>query len=139
MKIQDSLGFLLNVNARLISRKLNNKIKKYDITTSQWSLLKLLSIENNLTQVEISNKLNSDMATVGSVVDRLVKKKLLSKKHLKNDRRAYIVSILDEGRNIANMIEKDVMECNHDAVCGLSTEETQSLISLLKKITPNLL
>lgn len=139
MLIQESFGFLLNLNARLIKRKLDSKIKKYDLTTSQWSLLELLSAENNLTQVDIANRLHSDIATTGSVVDRLVQKKLLEKTHLKNDRRAYVVTLLDKGRSLAESIEKDALKSNQDALEGLTEDEIENLMLLLRKVANNLL
>jgi DNA-binding MarR family transcriptional regulator len=116
MKIQESLGFLLNVNARLIKRKFDSKIKENHLTAPQWSVLKLLSVENDLTQVEIANRLCSDIVTAGSVTDRLAQKDLLQKRHLNNDRRAYVVSILDGDRNIVELIEKDAIQCSQDAL-----------------------
>ncbi len=73
--IQDSIGYLLNVSARLIKRNLDIRLLKFDITTSQWAVLKLLSVEPILTQAQIAERLNSDRATCGSIIDRLEKKR----------------------------------------------------------------
>lgn len=138
MRIQDSLGYLLNLDAKLIKRQLENKIKKYDITTAQWSLLKFLAAEDNLTQVEIANKLQADIVTVGLIIERLVKKEVVRKVQAEHDRRAYIISITETGRAITGSIEEEAVKCNQAALDGLNAEEIEVLFSLLNKISQNL-
>ncbi len=139
MEIQDSFGYVLNINAKLIKRRLDTAIKKYDITTAQWSLLKLLSAVNNLTQVEIANRLHSDIVTVGLVIERLVKKEMVQKAHLENDRRAYRISITDRGRKITDIIEEEANKCNKAALQGFTEKEMETLMLLLNKVTENLI
>jgi DNA-binding MarR family transcriptional regulator len=139
MEIQDSFGYILNINAKLIKRRLEAVIKKYDITTAQWSLLKLLAVSDNLTQVEIANRLHSDIVTIGLVVERLVKKEMLQKTHAENDRRAYRISITDSGRTITDIIEEEAKRCNKAALQGFNEKEIEILMSLLNKVTQNLI
>ena len=54
MELNESLGFLLNISAKLIKRNLDLLLIDYNITSSQWAVLKALSLENNLSQAEIA-------------------------------------------------------------------------------------
>ena len=49
MEIQNSLGFILNTSAKLMKRRLDTELKAgFDITSSQWAVLKLLSCEEGI-------------------------------------------------------------------------------------------
>lgn len=54
LNISESFGYIINSIAKKIKKKLETKIRTYDITTAQWAVIKILSEENNLTQAEIA-------------------------------------------------------------------------------------
>lgn len=47
MEIQNILGYLLNTSARFIKREMDKNLDKYDLTTSQWAVIKLLYTKKN--------------------------------------------------------------------------------------------
>lgn len=138
MEIQKSLGYLLNTSARLIKRKLDVQLKSYEITTAQWAVLKLLSTENNLSQAEIADKTNTDRATCGAIIDKLISKGLLQKKLFENDHRSYQVEILPNALALVNEITPLVENVNQSAIYGLSNHEINSLTQYLNTIILNL-
>lgn len=136
--INESLGYLLNTSARLIKRNLDAQLKKYDLTSSQWALLKLLFDENNLSQSEIADKSLSDKATIGVIIDKLIEKGLIQKKLSKDDRRSYTVSITDKGSQLSEVVNHCAIVSNEKAIIGLSKEDTDILIKCLNVIIKNL-
>ena len=114
-------------------------MKEYDVTIPQWTVLKLLSVEDNLMQVEIANKIVSDIATVGSVIDRLVQKGYVQKLRTKKDRRAFCVSITEKGNKISNTIEEKALICNETALSGFSQKEIRELFDYLNRVSCNLM
>lgn len=138
MEIQQSLGYLLNTSARLIKRKLDMQLKNYDITTAQWAALKLLSMEDNLSQAEIADKMNADRATCGAVIDKLIAKGLLQKELFENDRRSYRVKILPVALVIVNEVTLLAENVNISAVEGLSDTEINMLAQCLNTIISNM-
>lgn len=138
MKIQQSLGYILNTSARLIARKLDTQLKRYDITTAQWAVLKLLSTENNLSQVEISDKINTDKASCGAVIDKLISKGLVEKKLSENDRRSYRVKILPSALSIVDEVSSLAENVNELALKGLSDSDVHILVEGLSTIIKNL-
>ncbi len=138
MEIQQSLGYLLNTSARLIKRKLDVLLKNYDITTAQWAVLKLLSLEDNLSQAEIADKLNTDRATCGAVIDKLISKGLLQKELFENDRRSYRVKILPVAVSIANEVSLLAENVNYLAVQGLTDTEISVFNRCLNILISNL-
>lgn len=138
MEIQGSLGYLLNTSARCIKRKLEIQLKSYDITTSQWAVLKLLSADNNLSQAEIAERTKTDRATCGSVIDKLISKKLIQKELSENDRRSYIVKILPAALAIIDEVSSLAEDVNQLALEGLSATDISNLNKCLNTIIKNL-
>lgn len=138
MEIQHSLGYLLNTSARLIKRKLDMKLKNHNITTAQWAGLKLLSVENNLSQAEIAEKTNTDRATCGAIIDKLIAKGLLEKELSPKDRRSYIVKILPPALEIVDEVTSLAENVNHLALQGLSDSDVSVFMRCLQTIITNL-
>ena len=138
MKIQQSLGYILNTSARLIKRNLDMQLKSYGLTTAQWAVLKLLSVEDNLSQAEIADKTNADRATCGTVIDKLISKGLLQKELSSNDRRSYQVKILPSALAAVDEITLLAESVNKSAIKGLSDTEISVFIHCLNTILMNL-
>ena len=138
LEIQQSLGYLLNISARLIKRKLDMHLKSYNITTAQWAGLKLLSVEDNLSQAEIAEKTNTDRATCGAIIDKLISKGLLQKELFENDRRSYRVKILPSALAIVDEVTLLAEDVNKSAIKGLSDTEISVFIHCLNTIISNL-
>lgn len=137
MEIQNSLGFILNTSAKLMKRRLDAELKAFDITSSQWAVLKLLACEDNLSQAEISDKLNTDRATCGAVIEKLTSKGLVIKALSKEDRRSYKVKISPKASVILEKIAQKADEVNNLAIQGLTNDELKLFIKCLHTITKN--
>ena len=138
MELNDSLGFLLNVSARLLKQKHEEHLKENNITTSQWAVLKLLSEYDELSQAQIAEKLYSDRATTGTVIDKLIQKEMISKKMCMNDRRSFIVNILPETKEKVIHLTEVAEVSNQVAMNEMSPEDMKTLERYLKKIIFNL-
>ena len=138
MEIQEILGYMLNTSSKLIKRTMENYLCKYDITTSQWAVLKLLDTRIQLTQSQIANELLGDKATVGEIILRLYEKDYIEKSFSKNDRRAYLISLTPKAKNAVKDIERMVSEVTEKAIKGLSGDDIQLLYKFLNQIIDNL-
>ncbi|PRT79535.1 MarR family transcriptional regulator [Streptococcus anginosus] len=137
MEIQNSLGFILNTSAKLMKRCLDTELKAFDITSSQWAVLKLLSCEDDLSQAEISDKLSVDRATCGAVIEKLMSKDLVTKTLSKDDRRSYKVKISPKALAILEKMAQKADEVNDLAIQGLTSDELKIFIKCLHTITGN--
>lgn len=138
MELTSSLGYLLNVSARLMKQDLDNQLKKYQITTSQWYVMKVLFDCGELTQVEITKKINSDQATSGAIIERMIKNDLLQKRRHEVDRRVYIVSLTEYGQSIVKELEALAQSTNQRALNGIDEDEAKRLYEVLHQIVNNL-
>ncbi|MGG7176689.1 MarR family winged helix-turn-helix transcriptional regulator [Clostridium paraputrificum] len=138
MKLNESLGYLLNLTARNLKRELDENIRKYNLTSSQWALVKLLLEKGELSQVEIAENMQSDKATVGAIVDKLVNKGLVIRGKNDTDKRSYKIKILKDGRDLATKLTKDAINTNNKALQGFKDEDIRKLLDYLEIINSNL-
>ena len=138
MEIQEVLGYMLGTSSKLIKRTMENYLRKYDITTSQWAVLKLLDTRIPLTQSQIANELLGDKATIGEVIQRLYEKDYIEKSFSKNDRRAYLISLTPKAKNAVKDIERMVNEVTEKAIKGFTEDDIQLLYKFLNHIIDNL-
>ncbi|MGM0215304.1 MarR family winged helix-turn-helix transcriptional regulator [Enterococcus sp. AZ109] len=137
MNINQSLGYLLNTSARSVKSIMNFKLKSEGITTAQWAVLKLLSEKGPLTQVAIAEHLKSDKATAGAVIEKIKKKELVQKTKSVSDKRAFNVSLTEEGEKVVNRVMTDAQEVNSFALDGLTEKQIVELYFCLNKIISN--
>ncbi len=138
MEIQDILGYLLNSCAKLIKRSMDNYLGKYNITTSQWAVIKLLDTRKCLSQTQIADELKADKATVGEIIARLSEKKLLEKTLDPRDKRSYSIHLTAEAESMVGEIEAMADKVTKKALVGFSHMEEQQLFRSLNRIIENL-
>lgn len=138
MDLFDSTGYLLNTAARLSKKDLTDRLTEYKITNQQWAVVKLLSQTNGLSQATIADMMNSDRATCGAVIDKLIRKGLIQKSINPEDSRSYIVTLKSDGLKLANELTEYAISSNEKAMNNLSSEEIEQFQMTLKKIIKNL-
>lgn len=136
--IQDSLGYLLAAASRLTSKEFNKTLKDYNITAPQWSVLNFLQQEGGFPQTQIGEQLHWDKATIGDIVENLLKKGLVTRTVSPQDRRAYRVCITPAGEAIIFKVLDIEARINADTCRGMSQEEAVLLHRLLKQAIENL-
>jgi len=133
-----SLGYLLNTAARLIKRELDERLRVYGVTTSQWAVLKLLEREDNLSQAQIAARLNGDRATCGTVIEKMIKKGLLTKELSASDRRSYQVKITPAAGDIVREVSEIADRANDRALKNISDEDRVLFIRCLQMVITDL-
>lgn len=100
-KPDSQLGFLFTQVAFLKQRIINSALKEQDITYIQFiilaAVLELGDDENIVTQQTVSMERLLDKAMVSNVVKTLVDKKLMKRDAHPTDKRAFALSLTDEG------------------------------------------
>lgn len=139
MEINEALGHLLNTGARLIKRRMDACLVEFDLTSTQWSVLKLLQEKKLLTQARISEELLADRATVCSVVAKLEQKGFIQKSPSPEDRRAFVISLNDRSEKAVADIESRAAGIISTALVGIPEESVQHLYKSLNRIIDNLI
>ena len=113
------------------------KKEKVDLTIDQWVILKRVSEELGISQVEIAATTYKDPAAVTRILDILVKKGFVTRVSKPDDRRAFEIHLTKTGAKLVNKVIPLAQETREKGLEGLSERELKVLNKALKKIHDN--
>jgi DNA-binding MarR family transcriptional regulator len=127
------------VNLIFTSNWLNDKMKSsfkpYDLTSQQYNVLKILKgrYPDPAAAGDIKDVMLDKTPDLTRLIDRLIKKELVSRRTCEHNRRKVDILISEKG---VALIEKIEVEFKGDKVMfdGLSSKEASALSDLLDKI-----
>lgn len=123
-----------------MSRLLNKKLEKANtgITADQFKLLKILWEEDGKTQQFISQSSRRDRGTITRMIDVLEKKKLISRKPDKSDKRINLIHLTPAGKEIEALAMKCSQETYEQTLRDFKVTEINLFKNYLKKAMTNL-
>ncbi|MFC6333486.1 MarR family winged helix-turn-helix transcriptional regulator [Paenibacillus septentrionalis] len=129
-----SIGFLLGVTHRKLAASLHHRLKAYDITPEQWSVLYHVIHEEGMIQKSIAEQTYKDKPTVTRILHQLEHKGWIVRQADAVDRRSYRIYSTEQGRKliaqttaIEESITDEVMHC-------LGEKEHEHLKQMLLKL-----
>lgn len=131
---QLAIGFVMGVTYRKIAALLQHRLRDYEITPEQWSVLFQIDRSEGLIQREIADRTGKDKPTTTRIIDHLENKGLVYKEPGKSDRRSFLVFSTDRGKTLIKEtcgIEQGVTD---EVKSCLSEEEYDLLMELLIRI-----
>jgi DNA-binding MarR family transcriptional regulator len=132
--IEKSIGFLLAKGCQRAWAVLREEIAQYDITPPQFVLLSILCQQDGLTQVELSEKGHIDRSTLGGLVDRLERNRLLERHKHPQDRRAYRIYLTEQGKAMEDILSACAERSLKRFTSGLNSDEVKELRRMLEII-----
>ncbi|CAM4291915.1 MarR family winged helix-turn-helix transcriptional regulator [Zobellia roscoffensis] len=138
--IEDVILFQIDKTSK-ISKKYSQKEFdriKLGITIDQWVLLKIIEESAPISQKELADKSLRDPASITRTLDILVKKSLLLREPILNNRRQYNIKLTKEGTKFVNDNIEMIKAHRKKSMEGFSEKEAQLLKVLLLKIQDNM-
>jgi DNA-binding MarR family transcriptional regulator len=136
--VNESLGCLVYKARYLLKNTLQKKLKDYNISTEQWSVLNMVYIGKGCNQKCLAEMLFKDRAALTRILDILENKKLIKKDTSPNDRREFLVYLTDSGLNLYGEALTVVMQNTKDTDAIFTVSEVEQLKYLLNKLILNL-
>ncbi len=132
--LHDHVGFWLRRLSDKVHVSFERKLAAHDVTVSQWNVLVALYRGNGETVGEIARYLQTDVAAVSRLIDRLQDKELAQRVTDPASRRRVPIELTARGRALVpTLIE--LADQNDDAFFHvLSAKEHQHLVSLLQQL-----
>lgn len=121
---------------RTIDAKVSETFKQDDLTPTQFSVLDVLYSKGPM---KIGKLMESILATSGNmtvVIRNMEKKGWVTRHTCPDDKRAYLVTLTDAGRQVIERALPLHIEKIQDIFSVLTEEEQKELIRLLKKFKP---
>ncbi len=138
MKLDESLGFLLNKAAGEMKFALETALRPYDLTPGQWSVLARLKQNDGQKISELGRSLFFDRPTMSGIIRRLDTKALILKVPDPQDQRAYRIHISAKGVELMNELPVLAQDINARALNGFTSEEADYLKGYLRRVLRNM-
>ncbi len=118
-----------------LSERMRDLLSDEDLTPQQFNVLRILrgSAPKPLSTLQIRERMLDKMSDTSRIVDRLIKKQLVSKKTCKNDKRLVDISITDNGLNLLTRLDQHTTQVE-DSMANLTEAEAEMLSNLLDKL-----
>ena len=136
LKLENQLCFPLYACAKEIIRAYKPHLDKLDLTYTQYITMLVLWEKKSCNVKTLGEMLFLDSGTLTPVLKKLENKGYVERKRSKEDERALIVTITDEGERLkerAVEVPKAMGQC-----VGLQADEAIQLYELLYKVLRNL-
>jgi DNA-binding MarR family transcriptional regulator len=137
-KLDDSLGFWINVVAGKMKNELNRSISKYNITAEQWAVLSRLWEEQGITQKDLAERTGKDQPNTGRILDKLEKKGLVNRIPDTQDRRIVLVYLTDTGCELKEKLIPIATDVLIRAQRGIDDKDITYLKQILEKLSRNI-
>ena len=117
------------------SRRLSEEtLKTLRITFPQFGVLLRLSFQDNITQKELSNIMDTDTTTIMVICDSLQKKGFLKRMKDPSDRRVNRLILTEKGKNIVSKAYPLMMKRYEFFVNSISQKELETITPILEKL-----
>jgi DNA-binding MarR family transcriptional regulator len=134
----ESLGYLTRIAFRNFSRALEQRTLVHGVSSGQWRFLRVLWIEDGMTQRELSRRVGLREPTTVTALKGLEKAGLIHRWQSPEDRRKLHVYLTPKARQLRAVLAPYIVEVNQRAVKGLSADEVRSLQDMLRRVGRNL-
>jgi len=117
------------------SRRLSEEtLKTLRITFPQFGVLLRLSFQDNITQKELSDIMDTDATTIMVICDSLEKKGFLKRMKDPSDRRVNRLILTEKGKNIVSKAYPLMMKRYEFFVNSISQKELETITPILEKL-----
>lgn len=134
----DSLAYIVREVHRAWMRSLEARISKYGITSGMWWFLRLLWIEDGISQAELSDRLKVMGPTTVRAMDRLEKFGLIRREPSVEDKRKVLIYLTPAGRGLKADLMPVAIEVVNLGTKSLSPAESALARELLRRVLADL-
>ena len=108
-----------------------------DVTPQKVYVLELLELDKEITMNQLSKGMNLDSSAVSTLVSRMEKKSLVSRKHGTEDRRTVFVKLTQEGHEARELLRGNFGKLTDNIGEDISSSDIATLKEIVGKISKN--
>jgi DNA-binding MarR family transcriptional regulator len=134
------IGIYLKKIDILFDSMCNKKLKKFDITNTQFKILKYLlaNKDKEINQKDLEQHFNLSNPTVTGILNRLELKNFIMRIVDDTDGRFKKIKVCEKALNIEEDLEKIAEDLENTLVKNMSESEKKNAFELLEKILKNI-
>jgi DNA-binding MarR family transcriptional regulator len=130
------MHYLLAI-AHMHQRNLDFVLAKFDCPVTFWRVLSVLNQEDGKTVGYLAEISVAQRSNMSRVVDAMEKAGLVVREDKEGDRRKRLIFMSEKGRDLLNAVFADVMSYYRRFLAGMSDQECDEFVRLLKKVKQN--
>jgi DNA-binding MarR family transcriptional regulator len=134
----DSVGYQVNLLARLLEQTLRRRIAGYGVVPGQFPALLALYEREGLTQAELSRLVRIEQPTMANTLGRMQRDGLVRRDPDPADGRRSLIRLSDRARDLERNLVAAANTVNAEATAGLTAAETATLMDLLNRVIEQL-
>lgn len=134
MELHSLIGYLVHRTDVKMTNYFTKRLKPYEVTPEQWSIISILCSQKGTTQKELAETINKDQTTVVRMIQSMERKGLVKKTYNDQDRRSHNLFLTERGDEIKKTVLPVVKDAHNSVTSNLSKEEIKQLKSLLNKL-----
>lgn len=114
--------------------RMDESLKRYQMITPQYAMLRILNIEGRMTQVELGTYLAMDKATMVRMLDSLENLKYVKRVQSEKDRRSKYLELTPAGKKVMAALEKIRNAVEREFLSPLGSQEEAQLRAIVGKL-----
>jgi DNA-binding MarR family transcriptional regulator len=107
------------------------------LSPEQWFIVQRLAQRSPRRQAELSEPVLGDAPNITRLIDALVDRGLVARLPDPDDRRSWLVSLTQSGRQLVTRTRRPVVAARLELFDGLAEEELSALLAMLGRIDAN--
>lgn len=133
-----SISYLVRQAHRSFVKALAERLAPHDIAVSEWTVLRMLWLQDNITQVELASRMHLQKSSLTSILENLERRHLIVRRRRPEDRRKAYLQLTPEGAHLKAALMPYGVANNERALVGFSDAETEKLQRMLDRLIANL-
>ncbi len=137
MAVRDFCKHIAMVRNLMMS-KLDELLKDYDLTGSQYAVIKHIAEGRADTLAKLCDLLQYDKGAMSRILSRMEDKSLITRKPCPNDGRAFRLALTPRGNDLFPQTTPKVDALFEQALTGFSAKEKDAFFTMLERCRANL-
>jgi DNA-binding MarR family transcriptional regulator len=133
-----SIGYLSRYMYRMFAKAIAAELAPFDLVAGEWSVLRVLWVEEGLSQVGLAERMRVEKASLTTVLAVMEKQGLIRRTRNVEDRREINIYLTPKGLRLKEDLLPFVGKINRKATRGMSPAEVDMLRTLLCRVIGNL-
>jgi len=135
--LSSSLGYQVRETHRLLESYMQQCLVRHDIQIGMWYVLRVLWVEDGISQREISRRIGISEPTTLEQLRRMAARRLVRRVKAKGDRRKNLIYLTGDGKELREVLLGYLEDLNDIAAGDIPDATMELLVETLTKIRHN--
>ncbi|MHB1871166.1 MAG: MarR family winged helix-turn-helix transcriptional regulator [Steroidobacteraceae bacterium] len=132
--LEAHLGYWLRLVSNEVSRTFERALHKRNISVAEWVAINQLAAGAGLTPAKLAATMGMTRGAISKVLDKLSKKKLISRSMSPLDSRVQLLSLTSQARRMLPRLTSVADDNDEHFFAALSSDDRAALGNLLRKL-----